>query len=116
MSELENLVNKAKELCGNIANKTNETVGTVQLKAEISKAKKELEKKYTTLGEAYYNIKKSGEERDFSEQFNEINDCILKIQQLEDSLYEKQGYKKCAECGVYTEKDSSFCQNCGKKF
>lgn len=115
MAGFDSFLSKAKELGELATKKTSEVVDSTKYKLDLSNAKKQLQAKYTQLGESYYNAVKSSVEPDFTEIILEIDSCLAKVNEIEDKINEMQGIKKCPACGTVAVEGSEYCQNCGYK-
>ncbi len=75
----------------------------------------ELTTLYYKLGNAYFEATHGK-----TELKSEVEDCVQKIEELkkaeEDQELEKEGLKRCPECGEKLTLISRFCNMCGHKF
>lgn len=75
----------------------------------------EMSELYYKLGHAYFGVSQGKEELR-----KDVDECIEKLKALlkaeEDKELEKEGLKRCPECGEKLTLISRFCNMCGHKF
>jgi len=115
MSFLDNLgktiTTKGKEA----AKKAKDLTETLQLKAQITTEKNEIQETYTQIGKKFYDENQSAADDSYMEYFEKIRLSFEKIDQLEKEINAIDGVRVCDSCGAKISEGSSFCTGCGKK-
>lgn len=98
-----------------VAKKTKEITGTVQLKAQIAAEKETAEKSLAAIGRQVFETASQAEEERFKAEFASVRKSEARIRELEAQLSELDGSIFCSECGARIDKSSVFCSHCGTR-
>lgn len=104
-----NLTDKGLEA----AQKAKDTAEVLQLRAQITGQKNQLEKLYGAIGALYYRKHRKDEQDEYATFFGEIEKTILKIRELQARVEELEGTQTCKNCGAVMKKTDAFCSKCG---
>ncbi|MDR2656009.1 MAG: zinc ribbon domain-containing protein [Oscillospiraceae bacterium] len=115
MDNVNQLLEKAKELIDAIGKKTDETIRISKLRATKATLKAELRGTYSKLGGAYYEAKRYDIDKNAEiDQFVAVIDEIIgKIHVLDRSISELSTKTVCKVCGTVNPKSAHYCQHCG---
>ena len=98
-----------------VAQKTKEVSGTVQLKTQISREKEAVNRQYAQIGKKVFEAANTADEEAYSAEFALIRESLKTIDELQDKLSTLEGFIHCPECGARIEKTAAFCSKCGAK-
>ncbi len=114
---LDDLMEKAKELADAAGKKTGELYELSKYKYECIRLSNELKKLYEKLGSTVYKQVKTGgsDNEEIDVITAEIDDRRLRIAEIKDIMAEMTNKKICKSCGATNPKDSVFCAQCGAK-
>lgn len=119
MSFLKKLTETVTKGVSTATEKAQQTVEITKLHTHISGKRKEIERRYTRIGEAVYEayLKKdlSLAEGLVIPECDEISGIRKEIAGLEERIRELRNEKEC-ECGQEVPYDTKFCPSCGRKF
>lgn len=91
-----------------------ENTGRVaQLTGMIADEEKKIEKLYSELGKAYFELRKDEETDEFKVQITGIKDSMKKIEDYNKTIKEVKGLVPCPKCGKDMKKTDAFCTSCG---
>ena len=114
---LDDLMEKAKELADAAGKKTGELYELSKYKYECIRLSNEMKKLYEKLGAVVYKQVKTGngDNKEIDAIASEIDDRKLRIAEIKDIMAEMMNKKICKNCGTANPKDSVFCSQCGAK-
>lgn len=114
---LDDLMEKAKELADAAGKKTGELYELSKYKYECIRLSNELKKLYERLGSTVYKQVKTGggDNAEIDAITAEIDDRRLRMTEIRDIMAEMTNKKVCKNCGTANPKDSVFCAQCGAK-
>lgn len=117
MSNLDGVINKAKDFVNMAGKKTGEMLETSKLKVEKMNKSAELQKNYETLGRFCYLDYKGLETQKNSDKMKQIINSIevleSEIKNIENSISEMKNNKICAYCSNKNNKKFLYCTHCG---
>ncbi len=93
--------------------KTTDAVGTISKSAEISNKTRELKVIYADIGEQFYVKHPDQVLREFPKLAERARALEAEIDELNTSILEQRGSKKCVKCGVQIAGQAVFCPMCG---
>lgn len=115
MSNLNNVINKTKQLINMASKKTGDVVEISKLKMDKVNKGAELQKLYENLGKSCYLEFKSDVKQ--TEEMKEIIGNIEKlesdIKKIDDSIIILKNNKICKKCGNKNNKKALYCNLCG---
>lgn len=114
---LDDLMEKAKELADAAGKKTASFMSSQSTNMNASRLSNELKKLYEKLGSTVYKQVKTGgsDNAEIDVITAEIDDRRLRIAEIKDIMAEMTNKKICKSCGATNPKDSVFCAQCGAK-
>ncbi|MBP0979046.1 MAG: zinc ribbon domain-containing protein [Oscillospiraceae bacterium] len=117
MSNLDNLINKAKGFINLAGKKTGDIVEISKLKIDRANKNAELQKNYELLGKlCYSNYKSSSDNQDsIGEIIKKIELLEIDIKDLDENIFIMKDTKVCPECGHKNNKKSLYCNICGSR-
>ena len=117
MDIFDDILEKAKVAFDVAVKATEDAVDTGKQKFNIASLESKITKDYKTLGEAFYNFKKTGEIDDevIDELITSIDDKKAKIEELKEEIRKSKADRVCANCGAAIEENTVFCPICGQK-
>ena len=98
-----------------VAQKTKELTESVQLKSQLKAEKEAMLKAYASIGKKVFENAAWDDKRKYESEFETINECLNKIEELKDKLSDLDGCIFCNECGFRIDKNSTYCSKCGAK-
>ena len=115
---LDNIFERAKDIFEVAYRKTETVVNNQKQKLDIHALEGKLNKNYEVLGKACFGMLKT--EGNFDKDsvqpiIDEINENILVLETAKAELLKSQNKNKCKNCGEAIDKNSLFCNKCGKK-
>lgn len=117
MSNLDGVINKAKDFVNLAGKKTGEVLETSKLKVEKMNKSAQLQKNYEALGRSCYLDYKGLEAQKDSDKIKQIINSIdileAEIKNIENSISEMKNNNICAYCGKKNNKKFLYCTNCG---
>lgn len=93
--------------------KTTDAVGTISKSAEISNKTRELKVVYTDIGEQFFIKHPDQVLREFPKLAVRAKALEAEIDELNTSILEQRGSKKCVKCGMQIVVQAAFCPMCG---
>lgn len=112
-------MDKLKQSASKVTDMAQQTVEVTKLSTQITSKKKEIEKRFTLIGEAVYHGNINHDLTSVSDMItsmiNEIDSCQQDIMMLEQKISELKNEKVCT-CGQVVALDVKFCPACGVKF
>ncbi len=115
MSFFSDLGDTIKSTTQDVADKTKTATDVVKLQNEKRQKEDLIKKKYTEIGEKYYDANKDDAPGEFTDLFKEVADAFARIDELNDEIAEKKGSNVCPKCGEFVDKKAAFCPSCGAK-
>ena len=111
---LNEIIEKAKELAQTASEKSQEFYQISKLKIEIGELKLKRDKNFNAIGKQVYDAKKAGEELpSFDALVEEIDLLNADIEEKKDAISEIKNSKRCPNCGADISEDDPFCAKCG---
>lgn len=114
-----NFLDKIKQGATKATEKAQQTVEITRINQQINGKKREIENKYTKIGEfvfeAYQNGDLSRAELPIHNISNEIKEILKEIDALEQRVQVLRNEKQCV-CGKIVAYDTRFCPSCGHQF
>ena len=116
MDFFENAASKTKEVFEVAKQRTDEVVTVQKMKFKIAKLEKERNYQLQKLGFAYYKMLKDTEIEDseIKEMFDVVAEKNIEIKEIRKEISEIKNKLSCPHCGAHIDKDSIFCNICGK--
>lgn len=117
LNNIDQAMNKAKEVFDVACKKTGEVVNTQKQKFDISSLENKRAKDFKKLGEIYFNLIKDSdiEDKNTAELVCAIKEKNKKIEELQNEILNAKNKRICANCGAYIEESSIYCNSCGAK-
>lgn len=117
MSFLDDVISTTKSVAEKAGKKTDEAVKFSKLKIKKAQINGDIKTKFEKLGAMIYQMAKSDEKDDdeFNAAIAELDDCYVKLAEVEKQLDDLNNEVACTSCGAKTHKDNSFCPKCGTK-
>ena len=117
MDLFDEILDKAKVAFDVAVKATEDVVDTGKQKFNIASLENKIAKDYKTLGEMFYDFKKSGEIDDetIDELVASIDQKKEKIEELKEVIRKSKAEHVCANCGAVIEENTIFCPICGQK-
>ncbi len=84
-----------------------------RLNGVISEKRREVERLYSAVGEAYYEKHKDDSEAETPELLSQINALAGEIDAAKQDIEKIKRLEKCPSCGADLVGDSAFCHKCG---
>ncbi|MBQ6380192.1 MAG: zinc ribbon domain-containing protein [Clostridia bacterium] len=114
MADINQVIDKAKELAQTASEKSQEYYQISKCKFEIAQLKMKIEKNYNAIGKKVYDVKKAGEELpDFAAEMEEIDLLKADIEEQKDIISSIKNTIRCNSCGADVSEDDPFCPKCG---
>ncbi|MBO5200881.1 MAG: zinc ribbon domain-containing protein [Clostridia bacterium] len=113
----DNFFVKAKEVFETAYKKTEDVVNVGKQKLDMSTLENKLGKSYETLGKLCYDVISKGEPFDpetVKPVTDDITEKLAQIEELKKEILKAKNKKMCPYCNTPVEKNSQFCNNCGK--
>lgn len=112
---IDEILNRAKDMVNVAAKKTNDVVEVSKLKLEAAKLQGELKALYAQLGIEAYDSKKEflAEDAVCKEIMDEIDALLEKIDAVNETVADRQNTPVCPECGAKTKVEHFYCPICG---
>ncbi len=98
-----------------VSQKVKDMTGIARLNMDIRGKESYINRRFTAIGEQYYEMHKDDVEPLFKE-IDLINEAKEEILRMQKELAELKGMKRCSACGATTDQDSLFCPKCGTKY
>ena len=98
-----------------VLQKANGMSGISNLKEEIAKEQKNIEKYYQNLGKLYYELRGTKPEPELEELVALIRNSYGKIDEINAEITAIENGETCPVCGTKLESDMIFCVGCGTK-
>lgn len=115
--DLDNVVEKAKDIFSEAGRKTGDFVSIQKLRVSIADLNSKIRKLYTELGRLTYESSKND-----TDNSNAIDTAIVKIEEMQDELEslkikinDMKNKRTCPACGKANGDDAVFCSYCGEK-
>lgn len=114
---LDDLMEKARELADAAGKKTGELYELSKYKVECIRLSNELKKLYEKLGATVYKAVKTSDSdnSEIDAITAEIDDRRIRIAEIKDIMAELSDKQICKNCGAVNPKDAVFCLKCGAK-
>lgn len=112
---IDEILDKAKEMVDVAAKKTNDAVEVSKLKFDLGKCQGELRDLYQELGKKVYRKSRDTLEDDveYCSLFEEIDEVLERIDALNVTIADRQNLLICQRCGAKNKVDHLFCSQCG---
>ena len=108
---------KASEVYNSTAEKTNKLTKEMKLKSTINDTKGKINKLYQEIGEDLFNKyqehKLNEIEKDFSEQFYQLELYKKEIDEAQNEIYTLKNIRLCEKCQKEMNSTAKFCPFCG---
>ena len=95
---------------------TREGMENTRLSADLRAAKSELDKRFLTLGRAYYAVASGDEDEVPRELIESVSEALAEIDFLNAQRDRVRASEKCPGCGAMRHGESKFCPVCGCAF
>lgn len=117
MGFLEDVFNTGKNVVSTAGKKTDEAVKLSKLKIKESQINSDIRTKFEKLGEAIYQMKKSGEQDNvaFEEAVSAVDEYYVQLDDVRRQIDELKNQVACPKCGLKTKDENLFCPKCGTK-
>ncbi len=117
MDFFDEILDKAKVALDVAVKATEDVVDKGKQKFDIASLENKIAKDYKSIGEAFYNFKKTGEIDDeaIEELIASIDEKKAKIEELKEEMRKAKADRICANCGAAIEENTIFCPICGQK-
>lgn len=106
---------EAGKLGKTVAVKTNDFVDITKLTLTVNDVEKKISEIQKEIGKLVYEQYLSGNETDFSELCQQIDEFNSELDALKTQIAEIKSNTVCPECGQNNNKKSDFCSKCGAK-
>lgn len=114
MADLNEILDKAKDLAQTAGEKSQELYQISKLKMEITQLKMKVDKNYNAIGKTVYEKTKAQEALpDFAARIEEIDLLKADIEEKKDIISSIKNTVRCASCGADVSEDDPFCPKCG---
>ena len=114
MADINEILDKAKDLAQTAGEKSQEIYQISRLKFEITQLKMKVDKNYASIGKKVYDCKKGEKELpDFCAQIEEIDLLKADINEKRDLISALKNAVRCPGCGADVSEDDPFCPKCG---
>ena len=112
---IDEILDKAKEMVDVAAKKTNDAVEVSKLKFDLSKCQSELREIYQELGKkvSLKSRKILEDDVEYCSLFEEIDEILERIDALNVTIADRQNLLICQRCGAKNRVDHLFCSQCG---
>ncbi len=117
MSFLDDVISTTKNVAEKAGKKTDEAVKFSKLKIKKAQINGDIKTKFERLGAMIYQMAKADEKNneEFDNAIAEIDECYVKLAEVEKQLDELNNEVTCTSCGAKTKNDNCFCPKCGTK-
>ena len=116
MADINEILDKAKDLAQTAGEKSQEIYHISKLKFEITQLKMKVDKNYASIGKKVYESKKEEKELpDFSAQIEGIDLLKADIEEKRDLISTLKNAVRCPSCGADVSEDDPFCPKCGSQ-
>ena len=95
-----------------VAQKAKDMADVASLNSQIKTEKEAINNAYLSIGETVYQEQKDSENSPFDDQIQSIKRRLAKIAELEKSISEIKGTKKCPFCGETIGILAEICPKC----
>ncbi|MBW9173344.1 zinc-ribbon domain-containing protein [Clostridium estertheticum] len=101
----------------NVVQKSNDLIEISKLNAEIDIIEKKKEIIYLGIGKLVYNsyITKVELKEEIKNKCDDLIEYDEEIKKIREQIFNVKKIKKCPNCGIKIDIDTSFCPNCGNK-
>lgn len=115
MSNLDNVINKTKQLMNMASKKTSDIFEFSKLKMDKANKSAELQKNYELLGKMFYLECKSNENDtdNMQEIIDKIESLESEIKKINNNIFAMKNIKTCKKCGNKNNKEALYCSLCG---
>ena len=115
MSEINEFVDKAKNIANMFGKKTGEVVESSKLRLQIISLNSEISTAYEELGSIVYHAAKKNAScgEAVEEKMDQIDELLEKLRKMEGKVAEIKKVRKCQNCGAVCPADAHFCSRCG---
>ncbi|MBR0414180.1 MAG: zinc ribbon domain-containing protein [Clostridia bacterium] len=114
MADINQVIDKAKELAQTASEKSQEIYQISKCKVEIAQLNMKLDKNYASIGKKVYDATKLGQDLpDFAALIEEIDLLKADIEEQKDIISSLKNTVRCAACGADVDIDDPFCPKCG---
>ena len=97
-----------------VSQKAKDMSGIAKLKLNIRSKEDFVKEQYMEIGKAYYE-RHRGDDVLEKAQFEQIDEALEAIAQMELQILELKGAKKCPGCGAEATETAEYCSVCGTK-
>ena len=97
-----------------VSQKAKDMSGIAKLKLNIRSKEDFVKEQYMEIGKAYYE-RHRGEDVLEKAQFEQIDEALEAIAQMELQILELKKARRCPNCGMEASETAEFCSNCGAK-
>ena len=108
-------VTEASKLGKKVAGKTNDLVDITKLTLTANDTEKKIAELQKKIGELVYEQYQSGEESDYAEICQQIDEFNSELGALKAQIAEIKSTVACPECSEANDKKNGFCSKCGAK-
>ncbi len=114
MAFFDDMKNAFKAAGQDVTDKAKEVGDTARVKVDIHQKQEDLKSLYVELGHRFYEEHQQDDPADA--QVERVRQLTQELDELNESLLDLQGNKRCPNCGFITTKAMNVCGNCGHEF
>lgn len=89
--------------------------GVAKLKLDIKSKEDFVKSQYVELGKEYYNAHKDDMDIPERYRFDQIDEALSEIAQMEIRILELKKARRCPKCGAEVSDTAEFCSSCGEQ-
>lgn len=116
-TEIENVLDKARELTDFGIKKADSVIRLSKLKLECVRLDSEIKAKYTELGKIVYSMVKNdtADAEKIAEKVNKIEYMYKKLKKYRNTIEQEQRIITCPTCGTKNKYSDIYCSNCATR-
>ncbi|MCQ2492285.1 MAG: zinc ribbon domain-containing protein [Lachnospiraceae bacterium] len=115
MAFFDNIAKNLTTMGKQASDKAKEVATITKLSTDIRREEQKIQDVYASIGKRVYEATKELPSAENVDDFNAIEDALLKIEKLQNELSLVRGKKECPNCGEMVAADSKFCNSCGEE-
>lgn len=94
---------------------TKDFADVTKLNSQISEIEANIKSQFIDLGKAYFSANKDDAENEYKDIISNINNNLIKIDELKEKIKEIKHETVCPKCGKPIPNNALFCSSCGAK-